>query len=296
MSLTSAPLLPLLLPAAAAGEHCRRKQKQLKLRRAKEAENKKQIRSCSFFKTGDRDDGGGSALSALGCCTRLGYPISIHLEFLNFSLEGFSAEVRKGSLGQVGPRTLECRGRGRSMSREGRSRVLRRLIIKSSRSAADADAAALALNAETEHYQAHLDKLDRFRAATHSHAQQMSDIQLWMEELAYLQRQRGRLEKEVSSHMREFILLDPSFAMPPDIMDSIEQQQTEIGLVRQISDIRDIFQQWRRKPSCSENEQRSIIGELLYSSRKNVDEMVRRISEEECKLVAEVGDSRQMVI
>lgn len=182
------------------------------------------------------------------------------------------------------------------MSRAGRSRVLRRLIIKSSRSSADADAASQALAAETEHYQEHLDRLNKFRTASHTHAKQTSELQLWMEELTYLQRQRGRLEREVSAHLRELILLDPSFSIPSEVMTSLQHEQNEIGLVKQIADIRDIFHQWRRKTSIVEKDHRSIIGELLFSCQNNVDEVICKLSAEQSKLEAEVGELRQMVI
>ena len=181
------------------------------------------------------------------------------------------------------------------MSREEQSRVLRRLIIKSSRTKADADAASLALAAQTEHYEEHLNKLDKFRSVSRSRAKQTSEVQLWIEELTYLQRQRGRLEKGVSSHMREFILSDPSFFIPSDVMDSIQRKEQEIGLIRQIAEIRDIFRQWTRKSSKVEKDHNTIVGELLHSCRNNIDEAIRQLSVEESILAAEVGKLRQMV-
>ena len=185
------------------------------------------------------------------------------------------------------------------MSRDARAGSLRRLIINSSRSRADADAASQALAAQTEHYEEHLNKLDRFRAAAHSQSKQSSDIQLWTDEFRYLQRQVGRLGKEVSSHIREVILADPSYSIPNEVMDFLKLQPTEQEVTKQVLDIRDMFRQWKTKathmPKAKVESNRGVIGEVLDACRASMENHISSLSEEEMRLESEMRETLRWV-
>jgi hypothetical protein len=158
-----------------------------------------------------------------------------------------------------------------------------------------------ALTSQTSHYEKHMERLDKFRQDSKVTTKQVSALSIWEDERLFLQRQSNRFEKEIHSHLQQFLIAEPGFSSEVvNIIGSNQKVLKELTLLMrtQIEEVKDILHhiiKTRGEDVKVFKNKAATFSQLLLHAKEQLRNQTKELADVEKQLSKDVYSSQSQV-